>query len=29
LTHFNRVFRKLNGESPTNYRAHLPLAHAA
>jgi AraC-like DNA-binding protein/ligand-binding sensor protein len=29
LTHFNRVFRKLNGESPTNYRAHLPLAEAA
>jgi AraC-like DNA-binding protein/ligand-binding sensor protein len=29
LTHFNRVFRKLNGESPTNYRAHLPLALAA
>jgi AraC-like DNA-binding protein len=29
LTHFNRVFRKLNGESPTDYRAHLPLAQAA
>jgi AraC-like DNA-binding protein/ligand-binding sensor protein len=29
LTHFNRVFRKLNGESPSTYRAHLPLAQAA
>jgi AraC-like DNA-binding protein len=29
LTHFNRVFRKLNGESPTTYRTHLPLALAA
>jgi AraC-like DNA-binding protein/ligand-binding sensor protein len=29
LTHFNRVFKKLNGESPTAYRTHLPLAHAA
>jgi AraC-like DNA-binding protein/ligand-binding sensor protein len=29
LTHFNRVFKKLNGESPTTYRTHLPLAHAA
>jgi AraC-like DNA-binding protein len=29
LTHFNRVFKKLNGESPTNYRTHLPLACAA
>jgi AraC-like DNA-binding protein/ligand-binding sensor protein len=29
LTHFNRVFKKLNGESPTNYRTHLPLARAA
>jgi AraC-like DNA-binding protein/ligand-binding sensor protein len=29
LTHFNRVFKKLNGSSPTNYRTHLPLAHAA
>jgi AraC-like DNA-binding protein/ligand-binding sensor protein len=29
LTHFNRVFRKLNGGSPSNYRAHLPLAVAA
>ncbi|HSI14364.1 MAG TPA: helix-turn-helix domain-containing protein [Chthoniobacter sp.] len=26
LTHFNRVFKKLNGESPTTYRTHLPLA---
>lgn len=24
LTHFNRVFRKLVGQSPTDYRAHLP-----
>lgn len=24
LTHFNRVFRKLAGESPTKYREHLP-----
>lgn len=29
LTHFNRVFRKLVGESPSNYRATLPLAQAA
>jgi len=29
LTHFNRVFKKLNGESPTTYRTHLPLAIAA
>jgi AraC-like DNA-binding protein/ligand-binding sensor protein len=29
LTHFNRVFRQLNGESPTDFRAHLSLAHAA
>ncbi|MDR3401107.1 MAG: helix-turn-helix domain-containing protein [Chthoniobacter sp.] len=29
LTHFNRVFKKLNGESPTTYRTHLPLAFAA
>jgi AraC-like DNA-binding protein/ligand-binding sensor protein len=29
LTHFNRVFKKLNGESPTDYRTHLPLALAA
>jgi AraC-like DNA-binding protein/ligand-binding sensor protein len=29
LTHFNRVFKKLNGESPTTYRTHLPLAQAA
>jgi AraC-like DNA-binding protein len=29
LTHFNRVFRKLNGQSPTDYRAHLPLVQAA
>jgi AraC-like DNA-binding protein/ligand-binding sensor protein len=29
LTHFNRVFRKLTGESPSNYRSHLPLAQAA
>ena len=29
LTHFNRVFKKLNGASPTTYRTHPPLAHAA
>jgi AraC-like DNA-binding protein len=29
LTHFNRVFRKLTGESPSAYRTHLPLAQAA
>jgi YesN/AraC family two-component response regulator len=29
LTHFNRVFRKLTGESPSAYRGHLPLAQAA
>jgi YesN/AraC family two-component response regulator len=28
LTHFNRVFKKLSGESPTTYRTH-PLAYAA
>ena len=26
LTHFNRVFKKLIGESPTVYRGHLPKA---
>ena len=29
LTHFNRVFKKVNGESPTTFRTHLPLALAA
>ena len=29
LTHFNRVFRKLTGESPSAYRETLPLAYAA
>jgi AraC-like DNA-binding protein len=29
LTHFNRVFRKLTGESPSAYRASLDLAVAA
>lgn len=29
LTHFNRVFRKLTGESPSAYRGHLPLPRAA
>jgi len=24
LTHFNRIFRKITGESPTEYRLHLP-----
>ena len=23
LTHFNRVFKKISGNSPTDYRAHL------
>ncbi len=26
LTHFNRVFKKIEGESPTDYRARLPKA---
>jgi YesN/AraC family two-component response regulator len=26
LTHFNRVFKKLLGQSPTDYRAHLTVA---
>ena len=26
LTHFNRVFKKLVGQSPTDYRAQLPAA---
>lgn len=26
LTHFNRVFRKLLGQSPTEFRAHLKIA---
>lgn len=26
LTHFNRVFRKIAGESPTDYRSRLPKA---
>lgn len=26
LTHFNRVFKKITGESPTDYRGHLPKA---
>lgn len=29
LTHFNRVFKKLMGQSPTEYRAHLPQTAAA
>jgi AraC-like DNA-binding protein len=28
LTHFNRVFKKIVGESPTEYRSHLPKAAA-
>jgi AraC-like DNA-binding protein len=28
LTHFNRVFKKVVGESPTEYRGHLPAAPA-
>jgi AraC-like DNA-binding protein len=26
LTHFNRVFKNVIGESPTEYRGHLPKA---
>lgn len=26
LTHFNRIFKKILGESPTEYRANLPTA---
>jgi AraC-like DNA-binding protein len=26
LTHFNRVFKNVVGESPTDYRGHLPAA---
>jgi AraC-like DNA-binding protein len=26
LTHFNRVFKKIVGESPTEYRGHLPTS---
>lgn len=26
LTHFNRVFKKIVGQSPTEYRGHLPTA---
>ncbi len=26
LTHFNRVFKKIVGQSPTEYRSHLPMA---
>lgn len=25
LTHFNRVFRKMTGQSPTEFRSHVPL----
>jgi AraC-like DNA-binding protein len=27
LTHFNRVFKKIAGQSPTEYRGHLPAGH--
>lgn len=26
LTHFNRTFKRIAGESPTNYRQHPPTA---
>ena len=26
LTHFNRVFKRMLGQSPSEYRAHLPHA---
>ena len=26
LTHFNRTFKNIVGESPTDYRGHLPKA---
>jgi len=26
LTHFNRVFKKLLGQSPTEFRSHLKVA---
>ncbi len=26
LTHFNRIFKKIAGKSPTEYRSHLPSA---
>jgi AraC-like DNA-binding protein len=26
LTHFNRAFKNVAGESPTEYRKHLPNA---
>ena len=29
ITHFNRIFRKVAGESPTSYRTSLPFAKAA
>jgi AraC-like DNA-binding protein len=25
LTHFNRVFKKIAGQSPTEYRQHLSI----
>jgi YesN/AraC family two-component response regulator len=28
LTHFNRVFKKIVGESPTEYRSHLSIVMA-
>lgn len=29
LTHFNRIFKKITGQSPTQYRARLPKAGCA
>jgi AraC-like DNA-binding protein len=29
LTHFNRVFKRITGQSPTNYRKRLPKYQSA